>query len=194
MSKKSEVKNGSFVQFLNDCCILVSRDQKHSFYREISAAYFLWCDTHSVTSRLCPAMLRAKMEEYPYLRLNETGWKYADRLLHLSRIKVFGHHYQHIQDDQLTMAAGTPGQICSRLHWIKTDPTAPRTRQEEALLHEIFEALRYHLNLEEVISHQVMSSLSEGLFAVMKDNPAYFTIRIPPLPAPTELGGSDIPF
>ncbi|MEN6421294.1 MAG: hypothetical protein ABFD76_05045 [Smithella sp.] len=94
-------------------------------------------------------------------------------------IKILGHEYQHIQTDKLALDTGTPGQCCMASLWIKTDSTVPKSRQEEALLHEIFEALRYHLNCQDTFSHQLMSTFSEALYQVIKDNPKYFKLENP---------------
>lgn len=94
-------------------------------------------------------------------------------------IKILGHQYQYIVDNKLGISDGTAGQCCPGLLRITIDPSVPVSRQEEALLHEIFEALIYHLGCQKEISHQVMTSLSEALYAVMKDNPEYFVFRIP---------------
>ena len=94
-------------------------------------------------------------------------------------IKILGHQYEHLLDDKMSPRSNSAGNCCANLTEITTDPTLPITRQEEALLHEIFEALRYHLDCQKEFSHKTMSVVCEGLYAVLKDNPQYFTIRIP---------------
>lgn len=48
------------------------------------------------------------------------------------------------------------------------DPLYPKDKVEEALLHEVFEALNSFCDLE--VDHKTLSILSEGLYQVMRDN------------------------
>ena len=113
-------------------------------------------------------------------------------------MKILGHEYEVIFDKEMCLRRGTPGsccsstlqiwidptypvsvQICSSTLQIWIDPTYPVSVQQEALLHEIEEALKYHLNCNDMpYNHQIMSSLSEARYQVIKDNPEYFTFTL----------------
>ena len=94
-------------------------------------------------------------------------------------MKILGHEYAVIFDKELGFRRGTPGSCCSSTLQIWIDPTYPISVQQEALLHEIEEALRYHLNCrDEPYTHQILSSLSEARYQVIKDNPQYFTFTL----------------
>jgi hypothetical protein len=94
-------------------------------------------------------------------------------------MKILGHNVDVIYDDKLTFKRDTVGTYCANLLQIKIDPNYPVSRQEEGLLHEIFEAIRFHLNCSDAISHTLMSSMSEVLYQIIKDNPDVFTIKLP---------------
>lgn len=53
------------------------------------------------------------------------------------------------------------------------DIDSPKSKQAEALLHEIFEVLSDHLDLK--LDHQTLSTLSETLFAVIRTNDINFS-------------------
>ncbi len=95
-------------------------------------------------------------------------------------IKILGHSYEVIDSPTLMEERGSSGTCCPNTLQIKISSHAPLSIREESLLHEIFEAIRYHLNLTDDVSHQAMSSMSEALFAVMKDNPQYFKMSVHP--------------
>lgn len=93
------------------------------------------------------------------------------------RLKILGHEYDLQYIDHLARDRGNGGGECAPAALrICIDPNLPPTRQGENLLHEIFEALKYHLALE--MPHDKLSACSEGLFAVMQDNRELFTEKI----------------
>ncbi len=47
--------------------------------------------------------------------------------------------------------------------------------QRSSILHEIIEALNYHLELD--LKHSVIAQLEAGLFQVLEDNPTLFRER-----------------
>lgn len=94
-------------------------------------------------------------------------------------MKILGHNVSVIYDEQLTFKRNTVGTYCANLLQIKIDPNYPASRQEEGLLHEIFEAIRFHLNCSDAVSHPLMSSISEVLYQIIKDNPDVFTMKMP---------------
>lgn len=44
----------------------------------------------------------------------------------------------------------------------------PPSRQEEGILHEIFEAINYHLEVE--LEHNKLCAISEVLYMIIRDN------------------------
>ncbi len=99
-------------------------------------------------------------------------------------MKILGHDYEIRNDPNVYLENDTVGQVCFRGLWIKLDSSAPITRYEEALLHEIIEALNYHLELK--LDHEVLTALSEALFAVLDDNGLKMTWL------PETVGGRDV--
>ena len=95
------------------------------------------------------------------------------------KIKILGHTYDLILDERLNQKEGSVGLFSANTNEIKIDSTFLQSRQEEGLLHEIFESMRYHLNMTDALSHQNLSALSEVLYQVMKDNPHIFSMRMP---------------
>ena len=84
-------------------------------------------------------------------------------------LKILGHNYDLHQVEHLARDRGNGGGECTPAALrICIDSGLPRSRRGENLLHEIFEALRYHLALD--FPHDKLSAASEGLFAVMQDN------------------------
>lgn len=86
----------------------------------------------------------------------------------MKKIKILGHEYEVKYSTELSDINGTPAQINFSKLVIRIDTTYKKSRQEEHLIHEIFEALNYHLELE--LPHKTITSLSEGLYGVLKDN------------------------
>jgi hypothetical protein len=95
------------------------------------------------------------------------------------KLKILGHEVDLNYDDKLLHKRDSVGTYCANLLTIMIDPTYPVTRQEEGLLHEVFEAIRFHLNCQDTVNHALMSSISEVLYQVIKDNPDVFTIKLP---------------
>ena len=86
----------------------------------------------------------------------------------MKHMKIMGHDYALVMNPDLQREMATPGACCAGTLKIQIDPGAPESRKEEALLHEIIEALKYHLDLE--LKHDKLSALSEGLYQVLRDN------------------------
>ena len=94
-------------------------------------------------------------------------------------MKILGHEYTVTQDKLMMDERRSVGTCCPATLTIKVYANSPKSRKEEALLHEIFEAIAYHLDIEnKEFDHQVLSSISEAFYQVIKDNPGYFTIKI----------------
>lgn len=85
----------------------------------------------------------------------------------IKKIKILGHEYKVIHEN-ISFKEGTAGMCSPQALEIKIDTFHPESRQREALLHEIIEALDYHFELK--MPHNQIVSLSEGLYQVLKDN------------------------
>lgn len=91
------------------------------------------------------------------------------------KIKILGHGYDVRINQESRLGNGASGCVCSNMLRINMDPTVPESRQAETFLHEIFEALKFHLELD--LEHKDLTALSEGLFAVLRDNELSFLKR-----------------
>jgi hypothetical protein len=85
----------------------------------------------------------------------------------LKKIKILGHDYKvnHINN---TLKEGDAASCNMATLEINICNVHPKTRQMEGVVHEIIEALNYHLELE--LPHNKIMSLSEGLWQVLNDN------------------------
>lgn len=83
-------------------------------------------------------------------------------------IKILGHEYQLSMTNKSLIERNTIACICPNTLTIEISTLCPKSRQEEGLLHEIIEALNCHLELK--LEHEKITSLSEGLYQVFKDN------------------------
>lgn len=86
----------------------------------------------------------------------------------IGTVRVIGHDYEVQYDPQLALSHDAPAMMCPDILRIVIDPNAPESRQFECLLHEIIEALNYHLELN--LKHPQITALGEGLFQVLRDN------------------------
>ena len=82
--------------------------------------------------------------------------------------KILGHSYtiKSVVDSHFE-GAGAGSISCNSLI-IKISNVVPQSRKEEALLHETFEALNYHLELG--LEHGKITALCEGLYQVLRGN------------------------
>ena len=82
-------------------------------------------------------------------------------------LKLFGHEYkvEYVDDwqDPLGCAKFDGQQLLIRI-----DNNMPKSRREEALLHEIMEAINYHLEIE--LEHNKLCAISEVLYGILKTN------------------------
>jgi hypothetical protein len=85
----------------------------------------------------------------------------------LKTIRILGHPYtvEYVDDWQDPLGCA---KCESQLLQIKIDGSMPESRIEEALLHEIIEAINYHLEIE--LEHNKLTAISEVLYGVIKDN------------------------
>ncbi len=83
-------------------------------------------------------------------------------------LKICGHIYTLKFTNRPLLNQATVGTMSANSLSIEISTIFPQSRQEEAILHEIIEALNFHLDLK--LEHSQLSSLSEGLFQVFADN------------------------
>ena len=87
-----------------------------------------------------------------------------------NKIKILSHEYSVKIDTKLELREGRLGFMCGNTLEIGIDDNVPESQIAETVLHEIFEAIRYHLNLGDTFGHQVLSQVSEALLSVIRDN------------------------
>jgi hypothetical protein len=87
-------------------------------------------------------------------------------------LKILGHKYRLKSDPEMNRVRNTSGTCCANIRTIVIDSSFYKSRRRESLIHEIIEALKYHLQL--VLTHDDLSSLSEGLYQVLHDNKLKF--------------------
>lgn len=88
------------------------------------------------------------------------------------KLKVLAHIYTVSEGVEPQLGRGTSGLCCANLLKIELDGSVPKSRRDEAFLHEIIEALKFHLDLK--IEHEDLSALSEGLYTIIRDNELNF--------------------
>lgn len=87
----------------------------------------------------------------------------------MKTIKILGYDYEiKYSPEPEDGGAKEAGRMFSGKQIIIIDKYQCKQSQESTLLHEIIEALNYHLELE--LDHQTVASLEAGLYAVLKDN------------------------
>ena len=90
------------------------------------------------------------------------------------KLKILGHEYRVSFDSKLFMRENVGGgKACGNDLSIVLAGGMPESREAEVLLHEIIEMVRYTLQIE--MNHEDLSALSEGLFAVFRDNDLSFS-------------------
>lgn len=96
-------------------------------------------------------------------------------------IKIFGHVYTVNRKNKLSMDSGNIGECHNNTLQICTDADLAKSQEEEVLLHEILEALKYRMGLtgDGDFPHKLLEQISEGLYSVMSDNPHVFSIKYP---------------
>lgn len=87
------------------------------------------------------------------------------------KVKILGHEYK-ISYEDIGYKTGTAAKCNVASLEIKICSSHPESRQKEGLVHEVIEALNYHLEMK--LSHNKISQLGEGLYQVLKDNPGLF--------------------
>lgn len=86
------------------------------------------------------------------------------------KLKVFGHEYSVKTDDKLVLKEGRLGSHCGDVLEIGLCTGIPESQLAETLMHEVLEAIFYHMSLRNKIDHDSLIQISEGLFLVIRDN------------------------
>jgi len=87
-------------------------------------------------------------------------------------LEILGHTYKVKKTNTLSASEGAVASCNTSLLEISIDTNFPESVQREGLLHEIIEAMNYHMELE--LEHNKIAALSEGLFAVLRNNKLTF--------------------
>jgi hypothetical protein len=82
------------------------------------------------------------------------------------KIKILGHDYK-VETIDWIEGARSDGTCCNATATISIDTRLPRTRQEEVFIHEIIEAINFHLELE--LKHPQITALASSLYSVLKE-------------------------
>lgn len=90
----------------------------------------------------------------------------------LHSVKVLGYEYI-VKMSPLVDEGGMSqaGRTHVNKQWMVLDPTVSKQSQDSTVIHEIVEALSYHLELE--LSHTAIMGLECGIYQFIKDNPKF---------------------
>ena len=83
---------------------------------------------------------------------------------------ILGMDHTIIWDAKMIRKSNATGQFCGNLCQIVLDPTILIDHQRTTLVHELIEAVNYHLCLG--LEHDKISQLEVGLFQIFNRNPA----------------------
>ena len=89
------------------------------------------------------------------------------------KLKILGHKYVIVLQDQ-----NKTGNSHLGTHWGKESKIWINSNQcqemrEETLLHEVLEAINYHLELK--LKHENLVRLENALYQLLKENPLWIT-------------------
>jgi len=87
----------------------------------------------------------------------------------IKSIKLMGRTWTVSPNRDIAIDDNNKGQFWDRKCEILIDPTWVPQAQGEILIHEVLEALNFTLRLE--MEHANITRLSNGFFAVLRDNP-----------------------
>ena len=94
----------------------------------------------------------------------------------IKRIRILGFDYQVIMAPAPENGGMTDAARCQPTKQIIIiDPAISPRMQKSGLLHEVLEALNYHLELG-LTDHRIIAELEAGLFSVISDNPGIFDL------------------
>lgn len=82
-------------------------------------------------------------------------------------MKILGYNYKIVNTEDLYNLESF-GKLSAKLQEIKISKDLHKEAKISTLLHEIIEALNFHLELG--LDHRTITSLEAGLFQVFKDN------------------------
>lgn len=104
------------------------------------------------------------------------------------RLRILGFWTRLIADPTLARDHDCWAMLRPAANEIAVDPTVAAERQGESLIHEIIEALNARLEIG--LTHDRLTALAAGLYAVLRDNPALmaFVIAGSPIVAPEPAG------
>ena len=88
--------------------------------------------------------------------------------MHRRKLHILGHTYNVRPQPQLSSDDGTPAQVNKRTHEIRYDPSFAPSNIQESIIHEMFEAINYHLEIG--LEHKQITALSEATFDTLKRN------------------------
>lgn len=86
----------------------------------------------------------------------------------IDKIKILGHEYTVEMNSEIQQDYEQSAQISHAKCVITIGSRLVDSRREECLMHEIVEALNYHLELR--LEHEKITQLGEGLYQVLKDS------------------------
>ena len=86
----------------------------------------------------------------------------------IEKLKILGHDYS-VANNNMGFKSGTVAQCNIASLEIEICNSYPESRQKEGLIHDVIEALNYHLELK--LPHNKISLLGESLYQVLKENP-----------------------
>jgi hypothetical protein len=87
-----------------------------------------------------------------------------------AKLRIIGFDYRVIEDPDLTKKQDSMACHIGNTLQIIIDEGFSDPHKKEALIHELLESLNYLLELG--LPHNIITGISQGLFAIVNDNPA----------------------
>ena len=87
-------------------------------------------------------------------------------------IKILGYDYNIDYEDSFNEGHEEMGRCCAPKQQITINEKLHDEQQASTLLHEIIEALNYHMEIG--LEHNAIMNLEAGLYQVIKDNELVF--------------------
>jgi hypothetical protein len=95
-------------------------------------------------------------------------------------MKIAAYEYTIKANKDLERTMGNRGTCCHGETTIEIDPSFPEQLKKETLMHEILEALTAINDWgEQKFDHHLLCQISEGVYAVIANNPDVFTYTLP---------------
>lgn len=89
--------------------------------------------------------------------------------MNIDSIRILGYDYEVILSDELAIDEDKSGECSTTFQRITIDSNMLEQKQQSTLLHEVIEALEYHLSIG--LEHNQIELLEAGLYQVIRDNP-----------------------